>query len=131
MASFNSRMRKRGKQVVANSNRNKKLIAGAVNQAVILSTPVDRGQARANWRGSLGFPLSGSTEAVDPTGGGTIARNASIFSGAVTEQPIYITNNVRHIGPLNDGWSAQAPAGFVELAISAGEAAARRMRLFK
>jgi len=129
--SFAKRMRDRGIQVEIGTNLWKQNIAAAVSQAIILGTPVDTGQARGNWLASLGSPISTASTRTDKSGGGTIARNMGIIRAATLNAPIYITNNVGHIQRLNDGWSAQAPAGFVESAILAGEITAKRMKVFK
>lgn len=82
-------------------------------------TPVDTGWARANWQPSIGEPargVSGSRESVSAAGqaaGLQQVLNWKLVSGT----KVHITNNVPYIGFLNDGSSAQAPAGFVQAAI--------------
>ena len=130
VANFNKRMRKRGLQVQSGTNRAKIATALAISQTVILSTPVKTGQARANWFASLGFPIATPSEITDKNGAPSIGRNTTIIAGAIEKLPIYLSNNVRHIRPLNAGSSAQAPAGFVEKAILAGSRAVKKSRIF-
>lgn len=85
-------------------------------------TPVDTGWARANWIPSVGAPwdqVYGSRpgpgeKAVD---GGHSAGLAQVAIYRFGQGPVYITNNVPYIARLNDGWSRQAPAGFVQISI--------------
>ena len=87
---------------------------------LLAGTPVDTGRARSNWRISIRTPDLTVLETV-----GESAASAAIqysiaqarlfrFNG---RQPIYITNPLPYIEPLNEGWSQQAPAGFVQAAI--------------
>lgn len=87
-----------------------------VQQAVILATPVDTGRARGNWLASLGLPIESPSEREDQSGHVTVSENNSIITGRKTGQNIYITNNLPYINKLNNGYSAQAPAMFVEKA---------------
>lgn len=105
-------------------------MAVAVNQTVTMATPVDTGRARANWQVSLGVPIKSPIEATDRGGGATVARNNAVIEGFTGGQKIWLTNNLPYIGRLNDGWSAQAPKGFVEKAIKAGVRAANKAEPF-
>ena len=102
-----------------------------IDQTVVLATPVDTGRARANWRASLRAPITEATEEVDPNGGATIQRNENVIRSRQRGQDIYISNNVVYIRRLNEGHSAQAPAGFVESAINAGITFIRRTRVVR
>lgn len=92
--------------------------AGAVDQTVVLATPVDTGRARANWQVGIGSPVKQATDETDPNGQPTISRNGSRISSRKAGDTIYLSNNVAYIGYLNQGSSAQAPAGFVEQAVA-------------
>lgn len=87
------------------------------SQAVIVATPVDTGRARANWQVSIGAPATAALESTDAQG--ALERNKGIISAhrASAGQELYLQNNVAYIERLNQGWSAQAPAGFVEKAL--------------
>lgn len=95
---------------------------------VTIATPVDTGRARWGWNCSLStpdltVPASAPEGWIGRAKGGTefygqdTTRSTKTFtvqtvSGA---ESIYISNAVPYIGKLNDGWSSQAPARFVEL----------------
>jgi hypothetical protein len=113
----------------------------AIDQAVVLATPVDTGRARANWLVSVDGPAQKEIPAYAPgKGGSTGAANAqaAIQQGQQTvarytesNKAIHITNNLPYIQRLNEGWSAQAPAKFIEQAIDAGLKAIRKMSLLR
>jgi hypothetical protein len=90
----------------------------AINNAVILSTPVDTGRARANWGVEIGQPFTRELDSTDPGGVGTISQNNRLIAQRKFPDAIFISNNVPYINELNDGSSAQAPAGFVEMAVA-------------
>jgi len=92
---------------------------------------VDTGRARANWRVNLDAPLSGTTPATDPSGQAAISQGQGVIAGfdPSHNREIHITNNLDYIEPLNNGTSAQAPAGFVEKAVQSGAAAARKLKV--
>lgn len=131
---FIARMNIRAANVPKEVNRVKRLAALAVDQTIVLATPVDTGRARSNWLVSLGQPTSQAIDPYDPLtpgrdpvkigeGGnaqGAIDQAQQEIAKAVPEQSIYITNNVPYIKKLNEGWSSQAPAEFVQQAIDAG-----------
>lgn len=86
---------------------------------VVLATPVDTGRARGNWQVDLNRIPGGEVVGVDKGGGATIASESAIIQTAKPFGTIQIANNVPYIGRLNDGYSKQAPAGFIEAAIDA------------
>jgi hypothetical protein len=93
-------------------------------EAVAAATPVDTHHAESNWVLSVGRPyagVDGSRQAVSFE-----AQQAGIAAvqkyDVGSDGPIYLRNNVEYLRYLNDGWSPQAEAGFVERAIeSAGD----------
>lgn len=103
-------------------------IALRVTQAIILATPVDTGRARGNWIVSVDKPNTEQfPDKKDPTGMEAIAeatRTILLETKKVGVQ-IFLSNNLPYILPLNNGHSAQAPAGFVEKAIQAAVSAER------
>lgn len=113
----------------------------AIDQAVVLATPVDTGRARSNWLVSVDAPATEEIDAYSPGKEGSTAgpnAQAAIDQGqeaVATYGPdnksIHITNNVPYIGRLNEGHSAQAPANFVEQAIDAGIAAVQGSKILK
>lgn len=135
---FGRKMQVTGKDVVDNTDRLIRKVAVAVDHAVVLGTPVDTGRARSNWQASLDRPAEGTVAPLTGVnkghkGSGTavarasIARAESVIAGYNGDKnsAIHLTNNLPYIGRLNDGWSAQAPAGFVEAAVHAGASVVR------
>lgn len=111
-------------------NRKMRAMALSIEQALVLSTPVDTGRARANWQVSLDSPAKGEakteqgrdsrgrfTKGAYPEPAAVIAKAKEVLSTRKPEQNIFISNNVPYIRRLNEGHSAQAPAGFVEAAV--------------
>lgn len=87
--------------------------AVAADSALVLSTPVDTGRARGNWRTSIGSPnevelaVQGTQAAQDALDEGVrVAGDWRLGMGS-----IFITNNVPYIMRLDKGWSEQAPRG--------------------
>lgn len=81
----------------------------SIDADLVKETPVDTGRARSNWLPSINTP---SSETVGPSGKINIQTVLPDFN--VLTDTIYITNNLPYIRRLNDGHSAQAPAGFVD-----------------
>lgn len=104
-------------------------------QTAVISTPLDTGLARGNWRVKINKTRPGSapTEDTDPTGLETIAKGTFIINNTKRQpgQVIWISNSAHHISALEAGWSKQAPAGMTLLAKSAAEAYVTRRRLEK
>lgn len=111
---------------------------------LVLNTPVDEGRARGNWFVSIGVPSNAVTDALDPSGSGTINAGSAVALSLVDLGVIWISNNLEHAvvldqglfeppdpGPSSDpradrfgrvlvsgGYSTQAPAGMTALAIT-------------
>lgn len=77
-------------------------------------TPVDTGHARANWVPSVGAPfgIEVDDDAAHDSGA------AQVVGYKLGDGPAWLSNNVPYIQLLNDGWSKQRPAGFVEACIA-------------
>ncbi len=86
-------------------------------------TPVDTGHARANWVPSVGAPFAVEVPGISSTEHD--AGVAAVLGYKLGDGPTWITNNVPYILALNDGWSSQQPAGFIERAIDETLAEAR------
>lgn len=120
---FATKTKRWSKNVIANADNLVRRCALATDAAVVLATPVDTGRARSNWQVELNSPIETNTTAVSPSGREAIeSGKAKIqqYKGGMPNAAIYITNNLAYIGALNDGHSAQAPAGFVERAVMVG-----------
>lgn len=135
LGEFAHRIRRRARQVETGVNETKRKVALIVDRELVFETPVDTGRARSNWVVSLTAPVFDVREPYAP--GDRLGKNeranaqAAIEQGSIiiaTVRPgddIYISNNVHYIGLLNDGFSAQAPSGFVQSAVIRGASAVR------
>lgn len=127
LGSFARRMYLRADNVPREVNNIVRRFALLTDQLLVLSTPVDKGRARSNWLVSLGQPNETQIEPYSPgsqLGRGETANAQAALAQAERElslrqpeQTVYINNNLPYIQRLNDGWSAQAPALFIETAI--------------
>jgi hypothetical protein len=82
------------------------------DQQLVLATPVRTGRARSNWIASFNIP---SDEVRGPLEvSAALSQNMPTIATAKLGDIIYLSNNLPYIGSLNDGSSAQAPAGFVQ-----------------
>lgn len=89
---------------------------------VTISTPVDTGRAREGWFVTVNVP----SEEVPPEGKYSLKPIGKLPDVTVKDRYL-ITNNVPYIGRLNDGYSRQAPARFVELAAERVQAAVSKL----
>lgn len=89
-------------------------------------TPVDTGQAKSNWVTSVGSAYGAYIGPYVPGRFGSTAGaniNAAISQAQHAAAMIqigdtsYVTNNAPYIERLNQGYSLQAPSGFVERSI--------------
>jgi len=128
-ATFSRRIATIAAGVEKNAGKLVRRVALEIDQALVLSTPVDTGRARANWLVSLDSPRRDAVDA--SSAGDALASGASVIHGAKDGQKIYISNSLPYIGRLNAGSSAQAPAGFVEAAALHGVRIVKGARLLK
>ena len=130
-AGFIRNIQRRAQEVESGASRVKVRAALAIDQTVILATPVLSGHARANWQSGINKPVTRVIEENDVGGQTTIARNAKVIRTAKPRQAIYISNNVPYIQELNSGSSSQAPAAFVQLAVQEALSAVARTKVFR
>lgn len=123
---FSRRISLLGQRVADNSDNLARKVALAADQAVVSATPVDKGRARSNWIAQIGSAPSDIIEAYAPGEGGSTAAQNTQAAQAQAEavirnyrygDEIHITNNLPYIQRLNDGYSPQAGANFVESAV--------------
>lgn len=130
---FEQRMRELGEAIEAGARQLVNDVADVVQQHIIEATPVSHletghsGRARNNWIVTINTP---STEArytgpFDPTGQARVLENQTVIQNNKRGRPVYIANNLNYISLLNDGFSSQAPAGFVQSAMLIGMRHAR------
>ena len=93
-------------------------VALDIDSALVLTTPVDTGRARSNWQVSIGKSALGAVDTpVSPSE--SIGNAKSELSKLRdSDSSVHITNNLPYIQRLNEGWSPQQPAGFVDQAIA-------------
>ena len=102
---------------------------------VILNTPVDKGQARANWQASINSPISSILNEDDPAGSTAVNKMVNIVLAKkdVSEAVFWLSNNLPYIdvleygqfpnppkggtGKTQGGFSIQAPNGMVRKAL--------------
>lgn len=121
LGEFSKRIAEIATDVEEGADRLVRQVSLAIDAAVVLATPVDTGRARANWIASVGAPvLVPNMLATDLTGSAAIAQAQEAVGSRRANDEVFIQNNVPYINRLNDGWSAQAPANFVERAVLAG-----------
>ena len=83
-------------------------------------TPVDTGWARANWVPSVGRRArspEGAERNVPAAAAKQAAGQAQVAGYKLERGRVFISNNVPYILRLNDGYSKQAPRGFVQNAV--------------
>lgn len=92
-----------------------------IDQGLVLQTPFRDGFAKAGWLVGIGSAPTGiPTTPDDRSGSATIAAGLSVINSYPKNQlpDLWIVNNLPYIGRLNDGYSAQAPAKYVETIIA-------------
>lgn len=98
------------KKVVQRLEDSVRFFALSFYSGVKMMTPVDTGRARANWGLDINIIDVSIVEPASPKGFDAVARYK-------LSDVINISNNLPYIRRLNEGYSGQAPAGFVEDAI--------------
>lgn len=152
LVQFSKNIRRRGRQLENAGTRFTKAVAKRALRALVTSTPVDTGTARSNWRVGIGASTSaeigpyapGKKLGIGETANAGAAISAGIArinsvrgkAGVGLTTAIYITNNTGYVGNLpngkglNDGYSPQAPAGFIEAALSESTSVLNNLRVF-
>ena len=106
-----------GFKVLEDADDFSKKVAGEMLQRVVVQTPIDTSAARQNWRvGVDSVNTLVDENETDGSGQGAIRKGiATIQAGGGIGKIVYISNSLRYIERLNNGWSMQAPANFVGL----------------
>lgn len=130
------RMTQIASTVERNAPRAVREVAKAIAPVLVYATPVDTSRARANWQAGIAHvPTSVLYAEPDsppsPDYGGQAATSAIIATANLYPGGSYlaIANNVRYIQRLNQGWSSQAPAMFVQQAVMVGLSTLRGFRI--
>ena len=138
LLSLSRRMQRIKRAIPEEANRIKKEVAEKVATDLIRVTPVDVSEALSNWQVGINAAPSLPLPAIYPgkKGDTESASEAAAIEHAqrvlVDSEPgekLYVSNLARHIVFLNDGSSAQEPAGFVNRAVILGRIVLRKARL--
>lgn len=128
LRSFSKSISLRGDTLEKNVQKLMRKLALSVDTTVVMSTPVDTGRAAANWQLTFSEPAAGVLPV--PSAKELSSRenitSASELLRSYAGQEIHIANNLPYIRRLNEGWSDQAPAGFVEACMAAGHAVVQK-----
>lgn len=150
LATFAKRANDLADQVEEGGTKSQRAAASAIIESVVHDTPVGDpklwkrkpgpkflatyrpGKARANWRVSLGsIDRTVFEEKRDKEGGATISQARFRINTSRKGDTIYITNPVPYIHRLNNGWSTQAPVGFIEKAVMRAVATIKNFKFLK
>jgi hypothetical protein len=134
-----TRFRILASQVGTNANSLVRQLHLALLTAIVPATPVDTGRARSNWltglntarREQVGYPVAGAGDAIDPSGTSSLVEGQQVGAAFRAPDVLYLSNNLPYIGALNEGWSRQAPAGYVQQAIETSILSIRGLRLLR
>lgn len=89
-------------------------------------TPVDVGFARGSWVVTLNRPATKGPS--NPEKDATVALDTAKILTATLDTPVHVTTFAPYMKRLEyEGWSSQAPRGFVRLAIKAGKIMLRKI----
>jgi hypothetical protein len=113
-------------------------VAETIVADLAFHTPVDTSQALSNWIVTLDgknvgridphfYGERGSTQKASAAQ--TIAQARQVLKNKKPGQTIYITNNLPYIRRLNEGYSGQAPAGFVERSVLIARKLVKKLKL--
>lgn len=143
LASFSRRIRLQANKVQPGADEAVRAAGRGVATELVQSTPIDTGRAISNWDAKVGKApvLRYVPAAVPGKAGSTRQPTVAEALGRMLRKigrykagegnSLHIFNAAPYIRRLNEGWSKQAPAGFIEAAIQRGRAAIRNVRIFK
>lgn len=129
MTDFSSQLKNAYQQkVLVNLDQTIRRVAIVVDTALVETTPVKSGRARSNWLPSLNTPNRNIIEVPKDANGVNLKPPIDpVLSGFKLSDTILITNNLPYIRKLNEGSSVQAPAGFVDIALTKGKRAVKKV----
>ena len=116
---FQKQMAEVNQRVKAGELEARKEIALEIASRIISRTPVDTGEARANWNIGLQANDTDTSHEPDPTGQSAVTRaheNLAVMTSNQTQ--IFITNALPYINRLEHGHSGQAPNGMVQVTLA-------------
>lgn len=115
--SFGTQMRQWSDETLAKMTEATQKITLDVFKNVIVLSPVKTGRFKGNWQPSIGAPVAGTLDALDPSGGTVTAKVTGFVEGVEAGDVIYMVNNLEYAERLEDGYSGQAPGGMVKLTV--------------
>lgn len=89
----------------------------ALSSNVIYRSPVKTGLFRGNWQLGVGDSPAALLDFKDKLGDATLQRVVAVIPEQAAGKVYYLRNNTVYGPLLEDGYSAQAPAGVVGLAV--------------
>lgn len=105
------------KTVSADQERAAKRLALKILRNLVLESPKDTGRFVNNWLVGLGGRKVSTLQGTDPARTKSFQRGSAAIKRYKRWVAIWISNNLPYAQRLNDGWSDQAPANFVQKAI--------------
>lgn len=137
---FAQRLTRLADSVEDNVNALKQRVAKEIGRKVVPATPVDTSLHRSRWQAALNaspvaiYPAyfvgkHGST--AGPSTERAIQNIELVIDRAKPGDSIFIGNNGPAINRLNNGYSKQAPAGFVQMAMRNGVLQMRGVRVIR
>lgn len=116
-------------------------IAEAGATAIINSTPVDTTNLVSNWTVTQAAPFTGiRNKLIENSVKGSGAEAARVLANAQAvaaiqgfslETPMYITNNVKYVGVVNDGDHRHSPANMVKKGMQSMSVRAKQINIIK
>ena len=86
--------------------------------SMVEMAPVDSGRFKNNWQVGLGSINTDTSASPDVSGAGSINRAKAALANYKAGETIYLTNSLPYAYRLEyEGWSKQAPGGFVRLTV--------------
>lgn len=95
-----------------------KRLALVILRNLTLVSPKDTGRFINNWVVGLGSKKVSTLDSTDPARVRAFARGEAIIKQHKLWRSIWISNNLPYAERLNDGWSGQAPANFVQSTVA-------------
>ena len=105
------------KQVQKDAGTLVKRLGFSILRNVVVASPTDTGRFVNNWVVGIANRITGTLGGTDKNKTAAIARGKAKLRQYKAFNTLYISNNLPYARRLNEGWSDQAPANFVEQAI--------------
>jgi len=140
LGGFSKRMTVLSLAVGENADKIVRKVALVVDRDIVLATPVDTGRARSSWvvgvvrpnRSTPGnFPKGKNQSTKAQATQFALDKANEVIRARKKGQSIIISNNLKYIGKLNEGTSAQAPKMFVQKAILNGIRAIKTVKILE